>query len=132
MTARPSPRTLTQAELLSEAESRFGPDPMNWAFQCPSCGDVATGADFREVLQANPRKRDGTPVTASQLLGQECIGRLLGALRGGPTRDGGRFRAERGCDWVAYGLFSGPWTISLPDGATMSAFPLAEVAEARS
>jgi hypothetical protein len=132
MNAIPSARTLTQAELLSEAEYRFGPDPMNWAFQCPSCGDVASGSDFREALKAHPLKRDGDPLTASQLLGQECIGRLLGALRGGPNRDRGRSRAERGCDWVAYGLIRGPWTIDLPNGRTMAAFPLAEVAEVSS
>ncbi|GAA2107716.1 hypothetical protein GCM10009802_03010 [Streptomyces synnematoformans] len=59
---------------------------------------------------------------ASDIVGQECIGRTLGAL----TRDG-KYRG-RGCNWVAYGLFPGPWTIKLPGGRTMAAFALADAA----
>jgi len=118
-------RELTQAELVKEATERFGGDPYGWAFQCPACGDVASGADFREALARKERKN----ATVSDVLGQECIGRLLGALEGGPSKDGGRSRAERGCDWCAYGLFPAPWTVKLPDGKTISCFPLAPAPE---
>jgi hypothetical protein len=114
-------RTLTQAELVAEAAERFGADPLKWAFLCPRCGDVATGQDFSEALAANPRKhRTGQEVIASDVVGQECIGRTLGALVKGQGKYSGR-----GCDWAAYGLFGGPWTITLPDGRSMHAFPLA-------
>jgi len=114
-------RKLTQAELLTELKGRFGDDPMDWAFQCPHCKDVATGRDFREALTAHPHQnRDGSPVTASDVLGQECIGRTLGAL----GRDGKY--AGRGCDWCAYGLFPGPWLIVTPDGREIASFPLAD------
>jgi hypothetical protein len=117
-------RTLTQAELVAEATERFGKDPLNWAFQCPSCGDIATGTDFSEALAEHPRKhRTGAEVIASDVVGQECIGRTLGALRKGHGKYTGR-----GCDWAAYGLFGGPWTVALPDGRTMHAFPLAPAA----
>lgn len=113
-------RQLTQAELVSEATERFGADPIKWAFRCPSCGDTANGEDFRQALADNPRKhRAGADVIASDIVGQECIGRTLGALAKRQTYTG------RGCDWVAYGLFGGPWTIALPDGRSMHAFPLA-------
>lgn len=114
-------RKLTQAELIAEATERFGDDPLQWAFACPSCGDIANGQDFHEALAANPRThRSGEAVIASDLVGQECIGRTLGALtKSHPKYDG------RGCDWAAYGLFAGPWTIALPNGRTMHAFPLA-------
>jgi hypothetical protein len=117
-TATTKHRKLTQAELVAEATERFGNDPMNWAFRCPSCGDEATGADFRDALEKHPSERKGQPVTASDLLGQECIGRTLGP-------DG------RGCNWAAYGLFRGPWEIVMPDGHSAWGFPLAdgEVAE---
>lgn len=119
-------RKLTQAELVDEARARFGDDPLDWAFQCPSCGDIATGRDFSDALAERPRTdRDGRATIASDLLGQECIGRTLGALAGPATRDG-KGQAKRGCDWCAYGLFSGPWEIELPDGRSVSAFPLAE------
>lgn len=114
-------RKLTQAELVAETTERFGADPIKWAFVCPTCGDVATGEDFRQVLADSPRKhRSGADVIASDVVGQECIGRSLGALEGPKEQWKGR-----GCDWVAYGLFGGPWTIALPDGRSMHAFPLA-------
>lgn len=112
-------RTLTQAELLAEARERFGDDPMAWAFQCPSCKDIATGQHFRDALAEHPRTHQGTneQVIASDLLGQECIGRTLGALTNGYT--------GRGCNWAAYGLISGPWQIVMPSGRIVPGFPLA-------
>ncbi len=113
----------TQEELCAEAVRRFGKDPMKWAFQCPNCQDVATGDDFRKALADNPRTgRDGEPLHVSAIVGQECIGRTLGALKKSITWDG------RGCDWAAYGLFSGPWEITMPDGHTAWGFPLAQAA----
>lgn len=121
MTTAIQPRKLTQAELISEATEHFGNDPLKWAFVCPSCGDIANGQDFSEALTANPRKhRTGADVIASDVVGQECIGRTLGAL----AKSGGKYTG-RGCDWAAYGLFPGPWEIALPDGRSMHAFPLA-------
>lgn len=107
-----TPRTLTQDELLTELRERFGADPMDWAFQCPRCKDIATGRDFSQALADVPG------VTASDLLGRHCIGRNLGALDTPPTN-------ARGCDWASYGLFSGPWTVVAPDGTKRSAFPIA-------
>lgn len=88
-------RKLTQAELGDLARSLFGDDVMTYAFKCPSCGDVATIADF-------------VAAGAGEAAGQECIGRVLGATKKPkPTN-------TRGCDWAAYGLFKGPWEIVLP------------------
>ncbi|MFD4572063.1 VVA0879 family protein [Streptomyces sp. NPDC058417] len=116
-------RKLTQAELIAEAIARFGDDPLDWTFLCPSCGDRANGRDFSTALAEHPRTRQsGEPVIASDVVGQECIGRTLGALEKQRTYSG------RGCNWVAYGLFSGPWEIALPGGRSMSAFPLAPAA----
>ncbi|MEU5596615.1 VVA0879 family protein [Streptomyces sp. NPDC020298] len=121
MTATTEHRKLTQAELVAEARERFGTDPLKWAFACPSCGDIANGADFSEALTKHPRAHvTGDEVIASDILGVECIGRTLGALKGPQNQWKGR-----GCDWVAYGLFAGPWEIQLPDGRTKHAFPLA-------
>lgn len=113
-------RTLTQAELVAEAAARFGNDPLKWAFVCPSCGDIANGEDFREALAKHPRTnlRTDEPVIASDIVGKECIGRTLGALSRKAYKG-------RGCDWAAYGLLGGPWTITLPNGRSMHAFALA-------
>lgn len=111
-------RALTQAELVAEATARFGDDQMKWAFQCPTCDDVATPADFI-AAGADPNR-----------VGQECIGRSLGLLdKRVPVKDG-RSQGIRGCNWAAYGLFPGPWTITMPDGRTISSFRLAEPAPA--
>jgi hypothetical protein len=104
-TTTASHRNLTQAELLAEARERFGDNPLDWAFRCPNCGDVATARDF--------------PDGQKEHIGQECVGRHRGALDG-PGR------AERGCDWCAYGLFRGPWIVTMTDGHEIGSFPLAE------
>ena len=110
----------TQAEWVAELTRRFGESPYGWAFRCPSCGDVATGADFKAALAEHPRTRkDGSVVTASDVLARECIGRTLGALTRGVTYTG------RGCDWCAYGLFQGPEFVILPDGSNAPCFPMA-------
>lgn len=96
-------RWLTQEQLLDEAASRFGPDPMNIAFQCPVCGDIARIREF--------------PSDAFGKAGQECIGRSLGALE--------EDYQGRGCDWAAYGLIPGPWTVVMLDGKEIRSFELA-------
>jgi hypothetical protein len=114
-------RKLTQAELLAEARTRFGDDPLKWAFICPSCGDIANGTDFSQALAERPRtNRAGETVIASDVVGQECIGRTLGALEKSDDEYTGR-----GCTWTAYGLFSGPWDIALPNGRVAHGFALA-------
>ena len=107
-------RTLTQAELMAEAKERFGEDQLKWAFECPHCGDVATFQDFKDAG------------AEAHLTGQECIGRTLGALDRSVKKYTGR-----GCDWAAYGLFSGPWFVVMPAEGDkperkVASFPFAE------
>lgn len=100
-------RTLTIDELWAEARAAFGEDPLNWAFVCPGCKDVATGADFRKALEDRPRQLpNGNLAQHSDFLSQECIGRTLGALSKGYN--------GRGCTWAAYGLLPGPWQVTFP------------------
>jgi hypothetical protein len=107
-TADTEKRRWTQQELCDEARRRFGDDTKQWAFICPNCSDIACAADFI-AIGADP-----------YLVGQECIGRSCGALAKEATGTDGRKHAKRGCDWAAYGLFSGPWFITVPakDGGT--------------
>jgi hypothetical protein len=100
-------RELTYAEFLAEAKERFGEDALNIAFQCPSCGDVATIREF--------------PPGARHRAGQECIGRTFGALS-----DTGYTGRGRGCDWAAYGLILAPWAITMADGSRIYLFPFAD------
>jgi hypothetical protein len=108
-------RKLTQAELIAMATGRFGEDWKKWAFRCPNCGDVASFADFEKV---------GADAAGC---GQHCIGRHMGALDKTKLA-----KAQRGCDWTAYGLLRGPWEVVVPadeNGPERSiwSFPLAEV-----
>jgi len=95
----------THAEFLDEAKRRFGQDPLDIAFICPACGDVAALREF-------------TPDNRGRA-GQECIGRSLGALSD-PQWTG------RGCNFAAYGLIPGPWAIVMDDGREVRSFPLAD------
>lgn len=104
---------LTHAEFLADARDRFGDNPADWAFKCPNCGDIATGRDFRKALSEHPPERKGQAVIASDVMGQECIGRTLGV------------DSERGCDWAAYGLLPGPCEVVMPDGQSSWTFELA-------
>ncbi|WP_420123882.1 VVA0879 family protein [Nakamurella sp.] len=118
MTTTTAYRKLTQDELMAEARERFGPDPMRWAFRCPSCGDVASLQDFKDA--------GGSP----GLAGQQCIGRELARLTGEAVTKP-MPSSTRGCGWVAYGLISGPWEVVVPaeDGKperSIWGFPLAE------
>lgn len=110
-------RQWTQQELIDEARRRFGDDAKQWAFICPNCSDIACAADFI-AINADPQR-----------VGQECIGRSCGALTKDAVGTDGRGHAKRGCDWAAYGLFPGPWVITVPtpDGGTkdLSSFRLA-------
>jgi hypothetical protein len=109
-------RVLTREELWTEARERFGADSLDWAFQCPGCQDVATGTEMRDALIDHPRQAPGAArnVRYDEVLGQECIGRVLG-------REGGR-----GCQYAAFGLIHGPWLVAVPHRTKpMYAFPLA-------
>lgn len=86
---------LTQDELSTKARDLFGKDPLTWKFRCMNCGDEANALDMISV-GADPG-----------MIGQECIGRYLGALDNPKTN-------ERGCDFVAYGLIPGPWEVVFP------------------
>ncbi|MGW0800320.1 VVA0879 family protein [Streptomyces sp. NPDC002692] len=110
--------TFTLDEFWGEARARFGDDWMNWAFQCPACKDIATGEDLERALAERPRRHStGQSVKPTDVLGQECIGRSLGALEG---------RTVRGCKYAAYGFIPGPWQVTVPgQDKPMFCFPLA-------
>lgn len=98
-------------ELVIEAARRFGPDQADWGFICPRCSTVSTVADFLHR---------GITTDA---LGQDCIGRWLGALNE-PDGQGPDYTGP-GCDWAAYGvLMQGPWWIEI-DGREVPSFRLA-------
>ena len=120
------PDAITHDEFIATLTERFGESPADWAFECPACHDIATGADFKAALADNPRtRRDDTAVNAAEILGQECIGRTLGALKG----QAGEWKG-RGCDWCAYGLIGGPLGVEMPDGRVVRSFNIASAVSA--
>lgn len=40
---------MTHADWKAEAVRRFGSDPLNWKFVCPSCGYIASVKDWKDV-----------------------------------------------------------------------------------
>lgn len=81
----------TEAEWKAEGERRFGPDMMNWRFECPICGNVASVADFRPYKGATPNSATC-----------ECIGRYKA---GKPAFGKIRKKGQGPCDYCGYGLF---------------------------
>ena len=89
--------TITQDEWLAEGTKRFGEDKRNWEFVCPACGRVQSYNIIQVEMNNDAFKpkrsfpvEDGKPQVA---IYSECTG---------PE-----------CNWVAYGLFSGPVTVIL-------------------
>lgn len=120
------------AEWLDLLQERFGDDPKDWAFRCPFCNDVATGADFTAAIAERYKDQaDSAGIKASNRLGRECIGRSLGALERPRTAkmEDARKWGGRGCDWTAFGLFQGPDFVEIdgPEGIKKQpCFPIAE------
>lgn len=95
-------RTITLAHYHAKATARFGPRQVDWAYRCPKCGDVATGADVMWALSQEPVEcAQGHRLTASQVLARLC-------LPCGATAD-------------EYGTT----TVTLPDGQQVRVFDLA-------
>ncbi|MEG1562184.1 MAG: VVA0879 family protein [Bacteroides sp.] len=72
-------KTYTPEEWRVEGKRRFGGNFEDWKFKCPSCGNIASGKEYKEA-GAEPND-----------MYQNCIGRFNGKTKG--------------CDWAAYGLF---------------------------
>lgn len=101
---------MTHAEWLAEAEKRFGKDPMNWKFVCPSCGHVASVADWKAA---------GAPSTAAAF---SCVGRWLTKAKDAFTDKG-----KGPCNYAGGGLFRiNPVAVTFPDGVEHQAFAFAE------
>lgn len=54
---------MTVEEWRAEGERLFGPDEMKWRWKCPSCGHVASTADYKAAK------------LPSSMVGFSCVGR---------------------------------------------------------
>ena len=87
----------THAGWMAEAKRRFAHSD-DMAFVCPNCAHVATVQDF---IGRGLR---------SDAAAQNCLGRFDPSIK---------------CDWAAYGLFSGPNFVVMPDGDEVPVFAFA-------
>lgn len=101
---------MTREEWLAEGKRRFGPDPMKWAFKCPSCGHVATVQQYKDAG------------ATEGMIAFSCIGRALGSEKELGDDTGGP------CNYAGGGLFRlNPVRVTLDDGTVQEAFEFAEV-----
>lgn len=102
--------TYTLDEWHAEAEKRFGKDPMNWKFACPSCGHIQSVSDYKAA---------GAPSSACAF---SCVGRWL------PKEQIGEGFGKKGpCNYAGGGLIHlNPIRVLRPDGGTTEAFDFAE------
>ena len=89
MSIKKKKKAIPVKDWLEEGRHRFGPDPLNWRFQCPVCGRVYTVLEHMEAGSSGPNSAY-----------QECIGRYLKAGPFNPKNGN-----KNGCDWCAFGLF---------------------------
>ena len=78
----------------------YGEDVMDWQFACPACHTMLS---FNSQLDNREKLKGWQPYS-------ECVGRYL---------------PKQGCDWAAYGLFSGPRTVE-SDGKKIPVFYFAK------
>lgn len=106
-------KVMTQSEWMEEGKHRFGKDYMEWKFQCPMCGHVASIREFKDAGADSPN-----------CAYQECIGRYTG--KGSPKKGD-----SSGCNWAAYGFLGipngkGVIVVSDDDGIGTECFGFAE------
>lgn len=93
-------REFSEKEWNDFGELLYGKDRKDWKFICPTCRTVYSANSIDPENKLN----EWAPYS-------ECPGRYKGGV---------------GCDWCAYGLFSGPWAIKRDDGVTY-VFPFADM-----
>jgi hypothetical protein len=100
--SRSQPQTMPESEWRTLGERLFGADEAAWRFVCPHCRRVSSVAAARALPDEDKvRLRKGwDPVS-------ECVGRYIARL---------------GCDWAAYGLFSGPFFVERASGSKTPVF----------
>ena len=107
-------REVTHQQWLAEARDRFGEDPREWAFVCPSCGHVARVKDWRAV---------GAPENA---IAFSCVGRWTNP----PGRDIGPVAGQPvsgPCNYAGGGLFRlNPVTVTRSGQPTFEVFEFAD------
>jgi hypothetical protein len=84
-------QTMTEPEWQALGKALFGDDLTKWRFRCPTCGTVMS----IEKARTMPAEQLAKLRESKWSVEQECIGRHVDA----------------GCDWCAYGLFSGPFFV---------------------
>lgn len=106
-------KTIKYADWLADGERRFGADRLQWRFACPSCGHIASVADWRTA---------GAPEGAVAF---SCVGRYLADRQGAADA---AFKNKGGpCNYTTGGLFNiSPISIELEGGDISGAFAFAE------
>jgi hypothetical protein len=114
MTTKDEPKTY--AEWHADGVSQFGADEMAWRFICPSCGHVATPADWKSA---------GAPEGAVAF---SCVGRWM------PETTGEVFDKKGGpCNYAGGGLFGlNPVLVVQDNGKEHRIFAFAPASDALS
>lgn len=102
-------QVLTHEQWVAEAVSRYGEDPMQWKFRCPSCHQTMTVAEYQEA---------GAP---ESYVAFSCVGRMRKNAAQIFERDNGT------CDYAGGGLFRlNPVPVRFDDGKVVRYFDFAD------
>lgn len=102
MSAGEQPHTMPEAEWQALGLALFGDDRTKWRFRCPHCDNVMS----IERARAMAPEQLAMLRASKWNIEQECVGRHIDA----------------GCDWCAYGLFSGPFFVVRDGGQKTPVF----------
>lgn len=103
-------RRVTQDEWMAEGTKLFGPDMRTWPFVCPTCGHVATAADYKAA---------GAPDGA---VGFSCVGRWIAG-----SKDAFEKKGPGPCTYAGGGLFVlNPVEVTSADGKSGRYFEFAK------
>lgn len=107
-------KTMELKEWKETGKELYGEEPINWKWECPACGHVASAKEFDEFGEDPSRAY------------QNCIGRVNGKGTSNGEDNG------YGCNWAAYGLFGTLGkgiNIVTEDGHEVEVFEFADVEE---
>jgi hypothetical protein len=103
---REQPQKMTEAEWTALGAELFGADKTKWRFVCPHCKHAISIVEARKLPEDQLRSlREG-----DWRIEQECVGRHISSI---------------GCDWAAFGLFSGPFFVARDGGTETPVFGFA-------
>lgn len=111
----------TSKEWLARGKELFGDEKLDWKWKCPSCGNIQSPKDFKELIDMKAIGLDERLPTPEDAY-YNCIGRFTGT-------ENEIFSKEQPCNYTLGGLMHLAHTIVLDGDKVYSMFDYPEESE---